>query len=141
VIRRERLAQCAGVELVHPVVGQVGQALVTEVVGFARFFQPFGVQFWVGVNRHLDLIDNRAEVFVEAGVQDFAEVLQVEAFVGGGVRNADPGDIALADVLDAGGTVDKIVHLSFEHRLEVRLHLAASHLDDDTHVHVALWIH
>ncbi len=38
MVRREGLAQSAGVELIYFVIGQVGQALVAEVVGFAGCF-------------------------------------------------------------------------------------------------------
>ena len=70
-------------------------------------------------------------------MEDIAEVAQVEALVVGGLADADPGDVALADVLDAAGAVDEVVDLALEHRLEVALHLAAGYLDQDAHVHGA----
>ena len=75
---------------------------------------------------------------MEARVQNLAEVLQVEALVGGGVADAHPRDVALPDVLNARRAVDEVVDLPLQHRLEVLLHLAARHLDDDAHIHVAL---
>ena len=65
-------------------------------------------------------------------------MLQVEALFGICVGNANPGDIALADVLDARGAVDEIVDLAFQDRLEVFLHLPSGDLYDDAHVHIAL---
>ena len=79
--------------------------------------------------------DIMSEVFMEAGVQDLAKVFQIEALVGGVVRNADPGDIALTDMLDSARAIDEIVDLSLQYRLEVLLHLASSNLDDDAHIH------
>ena len=57
-----------------------------------------------------------------------------EALVRRSLADADPGDVALADVLDAARAVDEVVDLALEHRLEVLLHLAAGHLDQDAHV-------
>ena len=75
---------------------------------------------------------------MEARDEDFAKVLEVKALVGRVIADADPGNVALADVLDARRAVDKVVDLPLEHRLKVLLHLAAGHLDDDAHVHRAL---
>ena len=92
----------------------------------------------VGDDRHLNLVDDAPEVGMEAGVQDVAEVLQVEALVGRPLADADPGDVALADVLDTGGAVDEVVDLPLQHRFEVLLHLAAGDAHQDPHVHGAL---
>ena len=48
---------------------------------------------------------------MEASVQDLAKVFQTEAFVSGVIRNADPGDVTLTNMLDAGSTIDKVVYL------------------------------
>src|SRR3990172_3754696 len=78
---------------------------------------------------------------MEACMQDLAEVFDVEALLGRRVADPDPGDIALANVLDARGPVDEVMDLTFEHRLEVLLHLAPGDLDDDPQVHRALIRH
>ena len=44
----------------------------------------------------------------------------------------------MTHVLDARRTVDEIVYLAFKYRFEVLLHLTASHLDQDAHVHGTL---
>ena len=67
-------------------------------------------------------------------------MFQAETFVRGIVRNADPGDITLPDVLDARSAVDEVVYLSLEHRFEILLHLTTSYMDNNTHVHRSLWI-
>ena len=138
VVWREGLAQRAGVELVYFVIGQIGQTLVAEIVGFACFFQPFCVQLRFGINRDLHLIHDCAKIFVEASVQDLTEMLDAKALISCVIRNADPGDITLTDMLDTRSAVDKIVYLTFEHGFEIFLHLAASNLDHDAHVHMTL---
>jgi len=131
-------AQRAGVEFLDPVIGQVGQALVAAVISLTGYGQPFLQRLRIGVDRHLHLVHDRAEVGVEARVQNLAEVLHVEALVGGGLGDADPGDVALADVLDARRAVDEVVDLPLQNRLEVLLHLPSGDLHHDAHVHVAL---
>ena len=64
-------------------------------------------------------------------------MLQIKTFLGSGFAHADPGDVALANVLDARRAVDEVVNLPLQHWLEVLLHLPSSHLDDDPQVHVS----
>ncbi len=64
-------------------------------------------------------------------MQDLAHVADAEALVVGRPAQADPGDVALADVHDALGVVDQVVDLALEDGLEVGLHLAPGHLDED----------
>ena len=64
-------------------------------------------------------------------MQQLADVLQAEALVGRAVADADPGYVALAVVLDAFGAVGEVVELALDDGLEVLLHLASGHLDDD----------
>ncbi len=137
----EALAQGATEELLHRFVGHVGQALVALLICFAGAGQPFLHLGLVGVDRHLHLVHDGAEIGMEARVQDLAKVLELEALFRGGLAQANPGDVALTDVLDARGTVDEVMDLTFEHRLKVLLHLAASHLDHDAHVHGAFCGH
>ncbi|MEJ2561680.1 MAG: hypothetical protein P8Z42_03225 [Anaerolineales bacterium] len=101
-------------------------------------FQPFGVQFGFGDDGDFDLVDDRSEIIVVAGVQDVAEVLQIEAFFGGRLADADPGNVALTDVLDAGPAVDDVVDLAFEHRLEIFFHLASGDFHQNAQIHAAL---
>ncbi len=141
VVGCKGLAQRAGIELFHPVVGQIGQAFVAKIIRLAGLGQPFLHLFRIGVDGHLHLIHDGAEIVLEAGMQNLAEVFQVETFFGGAVRDADPGDIALSDMLDARSAVDKVMDLALQHRLEIFLHLAAGHLDDDAHIHGPLRRH
>ncbi len=90
------------------------------------------------VDSDIHLVHDGAKVSMEAGNQDLAKVLEVKALVVRAFADADPGDVTLADVLDAGGAVDEIVHLAFQDRLKVGLHLAPGNPDDDPHVHRAL---
>ena len=87
------------------------------------------MQLGIREDLHLDLVDDAAEIGVEAGVQDVAEMLEVESLLNGILADANPCDVALADVLDALGAVDEVVNLPFENGLEVSLHLASSDLD------------
>ena len=141
VVRRERLAQRARVELIHRQIGQVRETLVAEVVGGSCLTEESLESFRIRVDRHLHLVDDGAEVGVEAGVQDLAEVLQVESGVGRFGRQPDPCDVPLTDVLYSGCTVHEVVDLSLENRLEVLLHLAASDVYDDPQVHAPLRLH
>ena len=137
----ERLTQRAVVEGVHCLVGQVGQSPVAEVVGHARLLQPLGVQFGIGDDLHLYLVHDSAKVGVEAGVEDVAKVMQIEALLNRRLADADPRDVTLTHVLETGGCVDKVVELPLQHRLEIQLHLAASHLDQNSHIHRAADLH
>ena len=87
--------------------------------------------FFIGINLHLELVEDTAEVLVQFGMQDLADVLQPEALFHGLFADAHPGDIALADVHDALGVVDQVVNLALQDRFVVLLHLASGHLHDD----------
>ena len=129
------LAEGAGVEFVHGRIGQIGQPLVAEVIRLPRLLQP-GIHLGrFGVNGDLHLVHNGAKVGVEAGVQNLAKVFQIKAFVGGAVGNTNPGNIPLANVLDARSAVDEVMDLPFQHRLEIFLHLPPGHIDDNAQIH------
>ena len=85
----------------------------------------------VGEDLHLHLVDDGGIVVEELGMQDFAQVADLEAFVLGRLADADPVDVALAHVPDAFGAVDQVMDLAFQNRLEVRLHLAAGNFHPD----------
>ena len=57
-------------------------------------------------------------------------MIQIEALIGCGCADADPGDVALADVLNARGAIDEVMDLALEDWLEILIHLATGHLDD-----------
>ena len=106
--------------------------VVALAVGDARLCRaarPLGASSVSSV--HLHLVDDVAEHRVDAGVDELAEMLQAKALRVGGLAHPDPGDVALAVVLDALGAVQEVVELAFEDGLEVGLHLAAGHVDDD----------
>ena len=128
------LAKGTGVELVDFIVGQVCQSFIAELIGGTRFRQPFFVFSRIGIDGYLHFVDDGTEVGMETSVQNLSEVLQVETFVGGPIRDAYPGDVALSNVLDAGSAVDEVVDLPFQDRLEVLLHLPAGNLNNDAHV-------
>ncbi len=85
----------------------------------------------VGEQGDLHLIHDGRIVVEELGVQDLAQVADLEALVLGGFADADPVDVALAHVPDAFGAVDQVVDLAFENRLEVGLHLASGNFHPD----------
>ena len=64
-------------------VGQVGHALVALVVGLAGDLEQLVDLVLVGVDGDLDLVDDRRELVEQLGVQDLAEVLELEALVCG----------------------------------------------------------
>jgi len=129
--RRERLAQRAAIERINGFIGKAGDALVPLAVYIARLLQQFLDLLRLGVQRHLDLVHDSAEVVVEGAVEYVANVAQPEALGKRPFAEADPGDVALALVLKALGAIEEMMDLPFEHRLEVFLHLAAGHLYDD----------
>jgi len=88
--------------------------------------------------RDLDFIHDCAEVFMESCVQDFAKRFKTKAFVCRGIRDADPRDITLTDMLDSTCAVHEIMDLSFKHRLKVLLHLPSRNFDNDAHIHRTL---
>ncbi len=130
---REGLAQGAGVVGLHVLVGHLLDAFVARLVfGPGRLGQLVHV-FLLGVEGHLDLVQDLAEVLVELGVQHDTDVFQGKALFHGGLADADPGDVALADVHDALDVVDQMVDLALQDGLEVGLHLAAGHLHENAH--------
>ncbi len=71
------------------------------MVGLTGLGQPL---FHLGLVRkdgHLHLVHDGPKVGMEARIKDLAKVLQLEAFLGRRLADPDPGDVALADVLDA----------------------------------------
>ena len=80
---------------------------------------------------HLHLVDDGGIVVEKFGMQNFAEVANLEALVFGGLADADPVDVTLAHVPDAFGAVDQVVDLALEDGLEVGLHLAPGHFHPD----------
>jgi len=69
--------------------------------------------FRVGVDCHLDFIDNGAKIRMIAGMENFPKMFKVETFIGCIIGYSYPGNIALPNVLNSRGTVDEIVNLSF----------------------------
>ena len=135
VRRRKRLAQRTIVERIHRLVRQIGQPPVAEIVRHPRLLQPFRVLLRIRHDLHLHLVHDRAELRVEAGVHDIAEMLQIEPLIRRPLRDPDPRDIPLAHVLDTRSPIHEIVNLALQHRLEILLHLAAGHLDHQPHIH------
>jgi hypothetical protein len=131
VVGCKGLAQSAGVEFFYLVIGQVSKALIAVIIGSPRLGQPILELQGIGKDGHLNFIDDSTKISVEAGMQDFAEMLEVKAFIGGIVGDADPGYIALADMLDAGSTIDEVVDLAFENGLEIFLRRPATNDDGD----------
>jgi len=138
VVGCKGLAQCAGVKFFHAVIRQVRQALVAEIIRIARFGKPFRQLCRIGKDGDLDFVDDGAEIGLEAGVQDFAKMLQVKPFIGCAIRDTDPGNIPLPDVLDTRSAVDEVMDLALKHRFEIFLHLPPSHLHHNPHIHIAL---
>ena len=70
---------------------------------------PFGQcihVFFLGVERHLNLIDDLLEILMEFGVQNDADVFEGKALVDGSFADPNPGDIALADMHNSLDIVD-----------------------------------
>ena len=98
-----------------------GAGLLQDLLYFGR----------IGVDLDLDFVEDGAEVLVEFGVEDVAQVPQGEAFFHGPFSDPDPGDVPLPDVHDALGVIDQVVDLPLQDGLEVFLHLPAGHLGED----------
>ena len=129
--RREALAQGARVEDVDGVVGQPGHPLVARGVGLAREFAHLDDLVLFGVDRDLDLVDDRVELVEDLGVQDLAEVGELEPLVLRRLADRIQMQVALAHVQRALGEVDEVVELALDDRLEVGLHLATGDVDHD----------
>ena len=56
-------------------------------------------------------------------------------------REPNPGDVALADVLDAGGAVDEVMNLPLQDGFKVLLHFAAGDFDHNAQIHRAHVFH
>ena len=131
VIGREALAQGARVERLDRLVGEPHHALVALRVDELRLLEHLVDLGLLGVDRDLHLVDDRLEVVEQLRVQDVADVPELEAGVLGGLADADPDELALPHVQHALGEVHEVVELALDDRLEVRLHLAPGHIDDD----------
>ena len=95
----------------------------------------------IGVGNQCDfhLIDDTAEILVEASVEDFTEMVQVETLFGSRGGYPDPGDITLPDVLYPRGAIDEVVNLALEDRFEILLHLPSSDFYQDAKIHITLF--
>jgi len=130
----EGLAQDAGIELIHGLVGHGGQTVVTHVVaGHCLLIQQLLGLGRVGDQGDLTLIHNGVELIHNHMVQHLAEVLHAQALVKGVVGHADAQQVALAGVHHALHVVEPCVDLTLDDRLEVGLHLLAVHLDKGAH--------
>ncbi len=85
----------------------------------------------IGIDFHLHLIKNGAELLMQFAMQHLADMLEGETLLHRGLADADPHDVPLADVHDALDVVDQMMELALQDRLEIRLHLAAGHLNQD----------
>ena len=128
--RRKALAQRAGKERIHRLVGHAGQAVVAGVVGgHGQLVQHLLCLVGIGHQRHLALVHHGVELVHDHVVQHLAEVAQPQALVVGVMGDADAELVALAGVHHALHVVEPGVDLALDDRLEVRLHLRARDLD------------
>ena len=119
----EGLAERAGIIGIRALVGHALDTGIPFCIDGPGFFDDFLDLSFVGVNFDLEFIEDSAEVLVQLGVQDDADVLQPEAFFHGLFADAQPGDVSLADVHDALGVVDEVVNLPFQNRFVIVLHM------------------
>jgi len=131
VVRRERLAEQAGVERVDGLVGHGLQPTVALVVDLARHGHALHDFLGVGDQRDFDLVHDGGILGEQLGVQDVAVVAQPQPLGKAGLGDARPDDVALPHVPDALGAVDEVMDLALEDRLEVGLHFASRDLDPD----------
>ena len=74
-------------------------------------------------------------------MQNLAKMLQREPLVHRRRRQADPGNVTLANVLHTRSPIHKVVNLALQHRLKVLLHLPAGYLNHNAQVHCPLVRH
>ena len=126
--RGEGLAEGAGVEDLLGLVGHGAQTQVALGVNLRGEVHDLLNLVLHGVDLHLHLVEDGAELLMQLAVQHLADVLEGEALFHRTLADAHPHDVALADVHDALDIVDQVVELTLQNRLEVRLHLAAGDL-------------
>ncbi len=101
MVRRIRLTQHAGIELLDVLVLHAADAIVPGTVFrsclFKRAFDRFGVRN----ESHLHAINNRREVVVNLRHKDLTKVLYGETFRMGVLANSEPDDRALTHMEDA----------------------------------------
>src|SRR5699024_681293 len=99
VSRGEALAEDAGVELVHGLVGHGGQAVVAGIVaGHGHLVEEFLGGGLVGDEGHLALVHHGVKLVHNHMVENLAEVLEAQAGVVGGIGDAYSNLVALAGV-------------------------------------------
>ena len=126
----EGLAEDAGVELVHALIGHGAEPVVPGVVGGHGLLiqNLFGLP-GIGDQGDLALVHHGGELVHNHIVQHLAEVLHPQALVVGVVGDADAELVALAGVHHALHVVEPGVDLPLDDGLKVLLHLRAVDLD------------
>ena len=128
--RCEALAERAGVEGVHGLVGHGGEAVIALVVArHGLLLQDALGLGGIGDQRDLAAVDDRVELVHDHGVEHLAEVAQAQTLLIGLLAHADAELVALAGVHHALHVVEPAVDVALDDGLEVLLHLCARDLD------------
>ena len=106
------LAQGAGVVGLGGFVPHVLHPGITLFVNLPGLLGDLVHLVFLGVELNLAFVEDGAEVLVEFGVQDGADVFQGEALFHCGLADAVPGDIPLPDVHDALSMVNQVMYLT-----------------------------
>ena len=126
--RREGLAEGAGVIGLHALIGHLLHAIIPCLVLAPGPLCKIIHIFLVGIEGHLDLVQDVSEVLMEFCMENSADILQGEALFYSRFTDPDPCDVSLSDVHDALGIVDQMVDLSLQNGFKVDLHLASGYL-------------
>ena len=78
--RGKGLTQCAGVVSINRFIGHTFDALIPVPVDYPGLFDNLFNIFLLGVELHLEFVENTAEVLVQFGMQDGADIFQFESF-------------------------------------------------------------
>ena len=125
------LAQGAGIEDLHALVGQRPHALVAGLVGG----RGGGIEFLhiggLGEQRDLHFVHDGREIVPQLVQQDRPQVPDAEPGVARFLRNAQPDRVALAQVHHAHRLGKEGVDVPLQNGFELGLHLAAGHFHED----------
>ena len=127
----EGLAQNAGVELIHGLVGHGLQAGVTGDERLVGLGADLLAALGTGADANLALIHHGLVLALDLGIQHLAQMTGAEAGLESGLGHADADHVALAGMHDALDAVEEVVELTLDNRLEVGLPGLAGHLQRD----------
>ena len=132
---RKGLTQDAGIEAIYALIRHGRKSVIACIVGgHCLLIQNARSLRGIRDDRDLALVNDGIKLIGDHAVQDFTKMLEAEAFIKRVFGNADANKISLAGMHNTFQIVEPGMDLTFDDRLEIRLHLRACDLDQGRNV-------